>query len=141
MNQSLSHSCILGSSLPPSDPLHLTPPFTPVLSSALQDWSANLLSDDQNPSNDTHDYSIENLGDGGSLRFINEVYRTNFPQYNQPNDADINQQALELKRRFEMHERYSKYRDKSIDDKIEVGGKNEKKWPKDMEFAFFKGVS
>jgi hypothetical protein len=139
MNQALSHSYILGSGLPPPESLHLTPPFTPVLSSILQEWSTNPASNHPTTSNDTQDYSIVDLGDDGSSRFLNEVYRTNFPQYNEPNDAEINRQALELKKRFEMHEQYRKYRDKTREEKIEIGGKNEKKWPEEMEFAFFKG--
>jgi TEA/ATTS domain family protein len=145
MNPSFPNSVILPSNaLPPHISLQPTPTFTPLIPSILQERSTNSLSQRHAANNAGPDFSINKLGDDGSGRFLSEMYRTNFQNYRQPNDIEINRQATELKHRFEANEAYRKYREKGREDKVDATGRNgqaEKKWPDDMEMAFFKGTS
>lgn len=56
-------------------------------------------------------------------------------------DADLDRKARDLQKAFEACPGYRKYREKTKEsDKLEAAGKNYKKWPDEMEFAFFKGL-
>jgi hypothetical protein len=139
MNPALS---ILSSNLPLPDHFHNSNPYAAVHPEVLREWAPNRQAvprqtDFEVDSFDMCDYSIDKLRD------LYEVYRDNFPQCREPNDTEINRRALDLKNRFYMHEGYRKYRNPKDDEtgKISLDTKiAEKKWPDEMEFAFFKGI-